>query len=50
MERSKAMTYEVYVNGSAKFEGSREECEKFAAARLRDEPSAEIQITEVEED
>lgn len=41
------MTYEVYVNGSAKFEGTLAECEKFAARYA--EKGDEVQITRQEE-
>jgi hypothetical protein len=42
--------YEVWVNGSAKFEGTREQCEAWAAKRQTDEPDAEIQIDRVEDE
>jgi hypothetical protein len=42
--------FEVYVNGSVKFEGSRRDCELFAECRRRLSPEAEIQITEADEE
>lgn len=42
--------YEVYINGSAKFAGTLEECENFAALVQSEDPDAEVQITEVEYD
>jgi hypothetical protein len=42
--------FEVYVNGSVKFEGVREDCEFFAEYRRGLDPEAEIQITEADEE
>jgi hypothetical protein len=41
-------TYEVYVNGSPKFEGAWTECKNFAARVLKYDPDAEVQITEID--
>ncbi len=41
--------FEVYINGSAKFEGTLQRCRTFAAMILRANPDAEIQIVEIEE-
>ncbi len=41
--------FEVYINGSAKFEGTLARCEAFAKMILRANPDAEIQIVEIED-
>ena len=41
--------FEVYINGSAKFEGTLARCKAFAAMILRANPDAEISIERIED-